>query len=303
MPSPAFDVVGLGENSVDLVYRLPLWPAPGGDRSKVAVPAPAMRFGGQVTTTLSACAALGLRTAYVGAFGNDDRAAALSAALSARGVDLRAAVVRDVANRHAVILIDESDGERVVVFHRDPSLAMTPGSLPGDVIRRARVLHVDAVDPGAALAAAGIAREAGARVTCDVDRADAAGAALVEAVTIPILAGHVPPALTGETDVAAALRRLRRPHHEMLCATLGARGAVVLHGGGVDHLPAVPIAVVDSTGAGDVFRGAFIAALLRGDGPAAIVRYANAAAAVSCTKAGAMDGVATAAEIEALLAR
>jgi sugar/nucleoside kinase (ribokinase family) len=186
-------------------------------------------------------------------------------------------------------------------------LTITPGDLPADVIRRARVLHVDGVDPSASLAATSIARGAGTRVTSDVDRVDDAGRELIAAVTIPILAEHVPTALTADTDIAGALRRLRLPHHEMLVVTLGARGAMVLHGAGpaarVDHVPGFEVTVVDSTGAGDVFRGAFIAALLRGDGPAAIVRYANAAAAVSCTKAGAMDGVATAAEIEALLAR
>src|SRR5687768_8065365 len=98
-----FDVVGLGENSVDLVYRLPSWPSPGGAGSKLPVTGAQVRFGGQVTTALCASAALGLRTAYIGAFGDDDRARQLRAALTARGVDLRAAAVRDAPNRHALI--------------------------------------------------------------------------------------------------------------------------------------------------------------------------------------------------------
>jgi sulfofructose kinase len=300
-----FDVVGLGENSVDLVYRLPSWPSPGGADSKLAVAGSQVRLGGQVTTTLSACAALGLRTAYIGALGDDEHGRRLRAALTGRGVDLRAAVTRDVPNRHALILIDDRTGERVVLWQRDSGLTMNPGDLPVDVIRSARVLHVDAVDPDAALAAAALARAGGARVTSDVDRADGAARQLIAAVTIPILAEHVPAAVTGETDVAAALRGLRLPHHEMLVVTLGARGAVVLHGTGdadrVDDVPGFSVTVVDSTGAGDVFRGAFIAALLRGDRPVDAVRYANAAAAVSCTKAGAMDGVPTAEEIGDML--
>jgi sulfofructose kinase len=300
-----FDVVGLGENSVDLVYRLPSWPSPGGPRSKLPVTDARVLFGGQVTTTLCACAALGLHTTYLGAFGNDEHGRRLRAVLAQRGVDLHAAVTRDVPNRHALILIDDSEGERVVLWQRDPVLTMIPSDLPADVIRGARVLHVDAVDPDASLAAAAMARAGGARVTSDIDRADAAARQLIAAVTIPILAEHVPTALTGETDIATALRGLRRPHHEMLVVTLGARGAVVLHGTShadrVDYVPGFGVTVVDSTGAGDVFRGAFIAALLRGDRPVDVVRYANAAAAVSCTQPGAMNGVPSAEEIEALL--
>jgi sugar/nucleoside kinase (ribokinase family) len=59
--------------------------------------------------------------------------------------------------------------------------------------------------------------------------------------------------------------------------------------------------VVDSTGAGDVFRGAFIAAMLRGDSPGQILRFANAAAAIACTREGALDSVPTLDQIDALL--
>jgi sugar/nucleoside kinase (ribokinase family) len=67
-------------------------------------------------------------------------------------------------------------------------------------------------------------------------------------------------------------------------------------------VPGHDVPVVDSTGAGDVFRGACIHALLRGDSPEDMLRFANAAAAVSCTKEGAMDSVPHLDEIAALLA-
>jgi sugar/nucleoside kinase (ribokinase family) len=58
---------------------------------------------------------------------------------------------------------------------------------------------------------------------------------------------------------------------------------------------------VDTTGAGDVFRGAFIRALLRGEAPDAMLRFANAAAALSCTRLGAIGGVPSLEEVERLL--
>ena len=67
------------------------------------------------------------------------------------------------------------------------------------------------------------------------------------------------------------------------------------------HEPAFTVDAVDTTGAGDVFRGAFIYALLRGDSPQAMLRFANAAAAVSCTRAGAMDAVPNLEDVRGML--
>ena len=79
----------------------------------------------------------------------------------------------------------------------------------------------------------------------------------------------------------------------LLTVTVGERGAVALDGDRFVHVNGFPVQAVDTTGSGDVFRGAFIAGLLQGLPTAELLRFANAAAAVSCTKAGALDGVPT----------
>jgi sugar/nucleoside kinase (ribokinase family) len=99
--------------------------------------------------------------------------------------------------------------------------------------------------------------------------------------------------------MARALTALRVPHHSMVAVTLGARGAMLLEGEHLHHEPGAHVKTVDTTGAGDVFRGAFIHALLRGDPPRDILRFANAAAALSCTKAGAMSSVPALADVTA----
>ena len=137
-------------------------------------------------------------------------------------------------------------------------------------------------------------------VTSDIERMTESTSELIAAVTVPIFAEHVLEPLTGERDFERALRRLRAWHGGMLCVTLGARGAMLLDGDRLYHEPAHPVTVVDTTGAGDVFRGAFIYALLRGDAPAEILRFANGAAAISCTRLGAINGVPTLAETHAI---
>lgn len=270
------DVVGVGENSVDFVYRMP------GAARRVSP-------GGQVATTLCTCAALGLRTAYIGTFGDDANSRLVRDELDARGVDLAGALTRHAPNRYAVILVD-GRGERTVFWHRDASLRLVPGDIDPEVVTNARLVHVDNVDEEAAIRAARFARDAGRHVTTDIDRVTPRTGELIGSATVPILAEHVPQVLTGESDPEQGLRALRRRHDGMLCLTLGARGAMLLYGQRLYRVDGYPVEAVDTTGAGDVFRGAFIHALLRGEPPERILRFANAAAALSCTRHGAIGG-------------
>jgi sugar/nucleoside kinase (ribokinase family) len=297
-PVRKWDVVGVGENSVDTILTLAESSRGSGRKARIAARERAL--GGQVVTTLCTCASLGLRAAYVGTFGNDVDGAFARDELRDRGVDVEVAIVRPCANRHAVILV-EPGGDRVVLWSRDPRLVLKPSHLPADLLASARLVHVDAVDLAAALEAARLARAAGAFVTCDVDAVDDDTVTLVEAASHPVLAEHVPAALTGEGDVERAIHLIGRRHAGPICVTLGARGALLLENGRLHRVAGWPIDAVDTTGAGDVFRGAFIAALLEGQAPLDILRFANAAAAVSCTRAGAVGGVPSRAEVDALL--
>ena len=293
------DVVGIGENSVDLVYRVPRLAGAG---DKVRATGCRRLLGGQVATTLCTCAAMGLRTRYVGTFGNDEHGRLIRSELEQRGIDTSHAVVRYAPNRHAVVLVDEHSGERTIVWQRDSSLALRQGDLSRDAIAGARVLHLDNVDEDTAITAARLGRDAGLIVTTDIDQVTERTSELVAAVTFPMLAERVPQALTGETDPQKAIRALRQQHEGMLCVTRGPRGSMLLVGTELHEAPAFEVTAVDTTGAGDVFRGALIYSLLRGDRPDSMLRFANAAAALSCTREGAIAGIPNLREIEGLLA-
>ncbi len=295
------DVIGVGANSVDHVYRLPEFPKPDSPAAKLRIAHHAIACGGQTATTVCTCAAMGLRSRYVGATGNDDHGRLIRDELSRRGVDITHTAVRDAANAYAVILLDDVQGERVVLWDRESRLDLAPGDIDAAGIGDARLLHVDDVDAEASIHAASIAREAGIPVMSDIERVGDRTEALIASVTVPIFAEHALEPLTGERDFERALRVLRRRHAGMLCVTLGARGAMLLDGDRLYHEPAFQAAVLDTTGAGDVFRGGFITALLRGDRPGDILRFANAAAAISCTRLGAINGAPTLEEAQALV--
>jgi sugar/nucleoside kinase (ribokinase family) len=286
-----WDVIGVGANSVDYVYRIPATPAGAGPASKMRISSYEVSCGGQMATALVTCARFGLRTKYVGVVGDDDNGRLVRDALTARGVDVEDLICRGEATRFAVILVPAGSGERIILWHRDDRMTIATGDLPVEAIRSARIVHVDDEDQDGAIAAARCAARLGVHVTSDIDRITERTGELVAAVATPILAEHVPEALTGDADPEGALRRLRRRHGGRLCVTLGARGAMLLDGDDLHYAPAMPVTPIDTTAAGDVFRGAFIFGLLQGMGPADLLRFANTAAALACTRAGAMASV------------
>lgn len=289
------DVLGFGENSIDYVYRLPALPVAGA--SKLPITGRAVSPGGQVATTMAACATLGLRASYAGAIGHDEAGALMRRALEARAVDLRHARSAEAPNRYAVILVDELHGERVVLWERHARLAIGADQVRPEWLEGTRLLHVDAVDEAASLALATAARDRGMPVTCDVDTVTPVTGHLLSAVSMPILAETVPSRLTGETDPERALRQLHARHGGTVVVTLGPRGSMLVDADGLHHQPAFTVQPVDTTSAGDVFRAGIIYGVLNGFAAKDLLRFANAAAAVCCTKPGAMASVPTLDEV------
>jgi sugar/nucleoside kinase (ribokinase family) len=151
-----FDVVGFGESSVDYVYVVST--VPSREESKVPISSHFSACGGQVATTMAACAALGLKAAYLGPVGNDPNGARVKTELESRGVDVSRLIVRAAVTRYAVILVEESTGERKVLWRRDERLRLADDDVTHALIAGARVLHVDAVDEPASVRAATLGR-------------------------------------------------------------------------------------------------------------------------------------------------
>jgi sulfofructose kinase len=298
-----FDVVGLGQNSVDLVAVLPEFPA---NNSKHRIQRFARLPGGQVASAMVCCARLGCRARYIGRFGDDELGGIGLSSLLAEGVDLGAAgIVHGASTRFAIILVDGRSGDRTVLWERDPRLAETPDTVPAAVVSSARALLVDCDDVEASVAAARIARANGVVTVIDVEAPVPGLDDLLPLIDVIIASEGFPERYTGAATADEALATLAaRFDPAMVCVTLGPGGSHALVAGRAVRTPAFPVTCVDSTGAGDAFRGGFIAALLRFGWSDAdlLLRYANAVAALKCRKPGAREGLPRAAEVDALLA-
>ena len=296
-----FDVVGLGLNATDVAIELPAYPA---FNTKVEFLSATWQAGGQVATALAVCQRLGLRTKYIGRVGADPAGTFQLESLRREGLDLEdVRVVPDCPNQAAYILIEQRSGERTILWRRDPRLTIRPEELRRDMIGGARVVHVDGHDTAAAAQLARWARQAGIPVTADVDNIHPGLEALLAATDYLISSASFPAAYTGQQDLFRALEEIHRRHPmRLVAATLGRDGVLALENDRFLYEPAFVVPCRDTTGAGDVFHGAFIYALLQGWPMARILEFSNALAGLSCRAIGARGGIATRAEAEELMA-
>jgi sulfofructose kinase len=294
------DVIGVGAACVDHVCRLPEFPRPDSASNKIRMHGESRVCGGQIATAMATCARLGLRPKYVGAVGADDDGQRIRRELGLRGIDMSDVVELELPTASATILIDDK-GERLVLWHRDPHLCVPVERLPKAAIAAARLVHVDDVDPVAATEAARLAREAGVPVTCDIDHITPKTQAMLKLVSHPVFAEQVPLDLTGETNQADALQTIWKRYGTPAVVTLGERGSMGFDGTRIVSVPAFLVDPIDTTGAGDVFRAGYIYGILQGWEMAERLRFANATAAVSCTRLGAMGGVPSLDEVRLLM--
>jgi len=297
-----FDVTGIGLNATDTVFSVPHFPAYGG---KVPFAGEHYAVGGQVASAIVTCARLGLRSKYIGAVGDDYRGKLQIESLEESGVNIEDVRRRtNCPNQSAYIVIDEATGERTVFWNHADCLTLQPHEIDDSQILGTRMLHVDCHDTAAVEKAARIASAHGIPVTADVDTLYAGFDRVLPFIDYLIASSEFPGRLTGIEDPFKALQAIQERHNMKVAAmTLGAHGALALTEGRFVYSPAFVVNCLDTTGAGDVFHGAFCYAVLQEMPIADALGFSNAMAALNCTRMGARGGIATLAEANALLAR
>lgn len=292
------DLVGVGLNATDTVIPVAKYPARG---SKTEYWGGTVSPGGQVASTVVACQRWGLRTRYVGKLGEDGAAALHRAAFAEAGVETRLVTAKGAMSPQSLILVD-AEGERTVLCRRDERLELRPEEIEREWVVNARVLHVDGHDTAAALQAARWAREAGVPVVADLDELYVGVEELIAEVDYLIVSRDFPGRLMGEESLEAALRGIKdRFGCRLTAATLGEEGVVAWDGERMHRAAAFDVAVVDTTGAGDIFHAGFIYGLMQGWEIGRKLEFACAAAALNCMAVGARGGIESVERIEELM--
>lgn len=287
------DVVGLGFSSLDylgLVSHLP-----GLDEG-----APLLDFdrqgGGPVAQALVTLARLRASVGFVGRIGDDEAGQAMRAGLLEEGVDLaHLQIEAGASSGQCIILIDQASGKRSICAHRGSARDLDPDGLDLPYLCSGRFLHLDGHHANAALAAARAARAAGVTVCLDAGGPDPRFSDLVPLTDILIAGERFANAVGG--DVRTGAERLRAMGPRIVVVTLGERGSFTLTADDSFHTDAFRVPVVDTTGAGDVFHGAYLFGLLRGWHLDAVAEFASASAALKCRALGGRAGIPVFADV------
>jgi len=289
--APRWDLLAFGVVTVDDLLYVDHHPLPG---SKMPVRAKQRQGGGLAGTALVAAARLGATTAYCGVLGGDELSGFVRADLEREGVDCGPLLHDPEAwTYHSIVIVDQSTGDRCIIFSGERVREPGPERVTEELIAGARVLFVDHTIVQTALRAIELARPLGIPVVADIEAVrDPAVLGLVEQIDHLIINTQMGQELTGESNPAVMVRGLAGPQRACCVVTAGDQGCwYAEHGDEVLHFPAFRVDVVDTTGCGDVFHGAYAACLAWGWGVRHAIEVATATAAIKATRPGGRAGI------------
>ena len=297
---PPLDVVGLGYcawDYVGIVDRVPEFDAP-----TVSLADFVASGGGPVSTALVALARLGARTGYLGVVGDDEFGLSIKRAFEGEGVDVSHLRVQPKARSAVcIVLVHASTGLRSMLCYRGTYRDVELQQTDYPYISSARFLHLDGHHMSAAITAARWMRKAGGTVVLDANRPRPRLDELLPWVDVLITNASFPLAYAGQQDIRDAAREWIRAGAKLVVTTLGENGCLCFCDDESLHVPGFAVRVVDTTGAGDAFHGAFIYGLLHGWSLLRTATFANAVAALNCTALGGRAGLPRLGEAEAFL--
>ena len=284
--SKNFDILGLGYTAVDELLYVDAYPAAD---AKIPVRRRQRQCGGLTATALVAAARMGCRCAYAGTLGNDEQSQFVIQRFREEGIDVTHIRRRpDTRPVRSVIVVDLSRQTRTILYDLNGVTGADLSWPPEEVILAARVLLVDHCGIAGMVRAAQIARDALIPVVADIENAeDPQFPDLLRAVDHLIVPRRFALKVTGETDAAAAARALWVPGRRAVIVTCGEEGCwyVSEQQPGIPYCqPALAVKAVDTTGCGDVFHGAYAAALVHGSDIPTAVRFASVAAGLKATR-------------------
>jgi sulfofructose kinase len=301
--SPGWDVLGFGAVAVDDLVYVDQHPPPD---TKMPIRAQQRQGGGLAGTALVAAARLGAKVAYCGVLGDDELSRFTLEELEREGVDCTPTLHNPQARpHHSVVIVDLSTGHRSILYSDDRVMEPELRNITPDLVGNCRVLFVDHTAIGAGLRAVELAHAQGIPVVGDFERAgDSRLPDLMRQIDHLILGLQMSRKTTGEIEPTAVVRALSRADRACCVVTAGERGCWYSeYGGEVRHFPAFRVQVVDTTGCGDVFHGAYAACVARGEGVSRAIRVATAAAGIKATQPGGRSGIPDLATIEDFLRR
>ena len=286
------DLVGVGHSCQDYLCIVEDYPPEDGSTRITDMQ---MQGGGAVATAMVAAARLGIKGALIGNLGGDGVGDDIAAELEREGVDVSAMDrLEGTLSLSSYVMIQPERGTRTKFPRRDTMPPIRWDARQRDMLRQAQIVHLDGTHYVNARKAAELAKEYGVTISldgCTRQPDNSRNRELASMADILIMNAVYPASVSGKETIEEALMEMSGWGPEIVMSTAGANGVYAVIEGKVVHYPAFAADVVDTTGAGDVFHGAFLAAYLRGKGLEHCIRFAQYAAARKCEHIGGRRGI------------
>lgn len=292
-------IVGLGTVVVDQQMILTDFPA---ENQKERAASFRQQIGGPVPTALVLLQRLGNSTHFIGRWGADANGEAIESDFSAENIRwCESCRHSDQVTGTAHVWTSVRTGSRTIVAN--------PASWDGFELSTAQrrqlndcdLLHLDGNGGDVAVQAAEIVRSNGGRVTLDAGAPKEATAKLIPLSDVVSFPERFAQQFFDDRDVCRAGAEILKRGAATAVCTQGENGAIVFEAEGETHVPAFPVKVTDTTGAGDVFCGGMIAGLCADRSLFEAVQFGAAAAALKCCSFGNRDALPTIEEIRLML--
>ena len=293
-------VIGLGQACVDYLGRIQSYPLQDG---KVELKDLHLQCGGPASTALVTLSRMRIKTSFLGAISDDPFGVEILRGLEEEKIDTTfLKITPGHTSQFAFIAINSMNGKRTIFWHRGSVPQLKSSDVTLQSFKNARILHLDGLMIEASVEAALQAKTLGLTVVMDAGTMREGSKELVPLVDILIASETFAAPLVGSgASHESFLHVLRDLGPRQVVITLGAKGSIGLNESGIARQNAFPVRAVDTTGAGDVYHGAYIYGLLQGWRMHECMRFASATSAMKCKAIGARKGIPNLEEIKTFM--
>jgi len=293
MSEPVWDIIGFGIVAVDDVMIVENYPPPD---SKVPIIEKSRHGGGLTGTALVAASRLGAKCAYGGVIGKSELSNWTLEELARENIDCRPVlIIPNSQPYHAIIMVDKTHHTRNIFFSGDGVMPRPMDTIDESLISKAKVVFIDQLGIDSMLRAVTIAKNLGIPTVADIERDEHPQTReLINNIDHLILSTAFAGRLSGSDDPFKQVEILHGDAQRLCTAvTAGVRGCwyISQQSEKVLHQPAFKVQVVDTTGCGDVFHGAYAAGISWGWEVSKCIEFAAATAAIKATKPGGRAGI------------
>jgi sulfofructose kinase len=277
------DVVGIGVPNIDLLAHIRELPK---ENQSTRLLEYSWQGGGKVPTAMVALARLGARVGMIGVVGDCCYGQFCINDFKYHKIDTSKIIIDKEKNTSfAIVLSEEKANGRNIIYKPGNLRSLLIEDLDREYITSAKYLHLAEVTP-VTVKAAQWARESGVKVVFDADYYNPEREEMIPLIDVFIASEFYYDAVFKDKRYEANCRGIMMQGPSIVAFTLGDKGCIAMDKQGFYNLPAYKVNVCDTTGAGDVYHGAFIYGLLQNWTIPETAKFANAVSAIKCTRIG-----------------